>query len=67
MAEVKAFEAQHGNPDVSFKLATGNVGVMAATNEAVNAAQWPIMRCVFGSVILLCLISFRSWRGRSAS
>ena len=36
---------------------------MAATNEAVDAAQWPIMGCVFGSVILLCLVSFRSVRG----
>ncbi len=43
VAAVKRFEAGHGNPDVSFKLATGNVGVMAATNEAVAAAQWPIM------------------------
>ncbi|MCL4848982.1 MAG: MMPL family transporter [Acidobacteria bacterium] len=63
VGEVKKFEAAHGNPDVSFKLATGNVGVMAATNEAVSAAQWPIMGCVFGAVILLCLISFRSVRG----
>ncbi len=64
--EVKGFEARHGNPDVSFKLATGNVGVMAATNEAVAAAQWPIMACVFGATILLCLASFRSWRGTLA-
>lgn len=63
VAAVKGFEAAHGNPDLSFKLATGNVGVMAATNEAVAAAQWPIMGCVFGAVILLCLISFRSVRG----
>ena len=56
VGEVKQFEATHGNPDVSFKLATGNVGVMAATNEAVAAAQWPIMGCVFGAVVLLCLI-----------
>lgn len=61
--EVKQFEAEHGNEAVSFKLATGNVGVMAATNEAVSAAQWPIMGCVFGAVILLCLVSFRSVRG----
>jgi hypothetical protein len=60
---VKKFEAGHANPDVSFKLATGNVGVMAATNETVAAAQWPIMGCVFGSTILLCLVSFRSVRG----
>jgi hypothetical protein len=63
VSEVKAFEASHGNNDVSFKLATGNVGVMAATNEAVAAAQWPIMGCVFGAVIVLCLVSFRSLRG----
>lgn len=62
VAEVKQFEASHGNEDVSFRLATGNVGVMAATNEAVAAAQWPIMGCVFGAVVLLCLISFRSIR-----
>ena len=64
--EVKSFEAGHGNRDVSFKLATGNVGVMAATNEAVAAAQWPIMACVFGATILLCLVSFRSLRGTLA-
>ena len=63
VAEVKAFEAAHGNPAVTFRLATGNVGVMAATNEAVDAAQWPIMACVFGAVAVLCLISFRSARG----
>lgn len=63
VAAAKAFEADHGNADVSFKLATGNVGVMAATNEAVAAAQWPIMACVFGSVVVLCLWSFRSVRG----
>ncbi len=60
--EVKAFEARHGNPAVSFKLATGNVGVMAATNEAVDETQYPIMGCVFGAVTLLCLLSFRSIR-----
>jgi hypothetical protein len=63
VAAVKRLEAGHGNPDVSFKLATGNVGVMAATNEVVAAAQWPIMVCVFGAVVLLCLTSFRSVRG----
>ena len=63
VAAVKTFEAEHVNRDVSFRLATGNVGVMAATNEVVAAAQWPIMLCVFGAVILLCLTSFRSVRG----
>lgn len=43
-----------------FRLATGNVGVMAATNEDVAAAEKPMLALVFGSIIVLCLITFRS-------
>jgi len=46
-----------------FRLATGNVGVMAATNEEVKAAQTPILLYVYGAIVLLCLITFRSIRG----
>jgi len=59
---VKAFAAEHPSPKVQFKLASGNAGVMAATNEVVQAAQNPILLWVFGSVIALCLVTFRSWR-----
>ncbi|WP_415918827.1 efflux RND transporter permease subunit [Thalassotalea crassostreae] len=47
---------------IKFKLASGPVGVMAATNEAVEEAQLPMMIYVYGAVTLLCLISFRSVR-----
>jgi uncharacterized protein len=57
---VKAFQGQHGSPKTNFKLATGNVGVMAATNEAVSAAQFPILLWVFAAVVVLCLLTFRS-------
>jgi uncharacterized protein len=46
--------------DASLRLATGNVGVMAATNEVVAAAQVPMLGWVYGAVILLCLVTFRS-------
>jgi hypothetical protein len=59
---VKTFAAEHPSPKVQFKLASGNAGVMAATNEVVQAAQDPILLWVFGSVIALCLVTFRSWR-----
>jgi hypothetical protein len=59
---VKAFAAEHPSPKVQFKLASGNAGVMAATNEVVQAAQDPILLWVFGSVIALCLVTFRSLR-----
>ncbi|MCC6414988.1 MAG: MMPL family transporter, partial [Opitutaceae bacterium] len=59
---VKRFREDHPSPKAKLLLASGNVGVMAATNEVVAAAQRPILYWVFGSVILLCLITFRSVR-----
>ena len=55
-----------GNDNLTFKLASGPVGVMAATNEAVEAAQIPMMLYVYGAVIILCLLSFRSLRATIA-
>lgn len=63
VASVKEFRALHGTDRAKFQLATGNVGVMAATNEVVSAAQNPMIMWVYAAVIVLCLISFRSWRG----
>ena len=60
---VKAFQAQHGSEDVNIRLATGNVGVMAATNEAVSEAQFPMLMWVFAAIIVLCMITFRSLKG----
>ena len=47
-------------PKVEFKLASGNVGVMAATNEAVDAAEHQMLVALFGSISLMCLAAFRS-------
>jgi len=63
VAAVKAFGDEHGSDDLKFRLATGNVGVMAATNEAVSEAQFPMLMWVFAAIILLCLITFRSIKG----
>jgi predicted RND superfamily exporter protein len=60
VAAVKEYQAEHGWEKATFRLASGNVGVMAATNEAVSAAQFPILVWVFAAIILLCLITFRS-------
>ncbi|MBD3868573.1 MAG: RND family transporter [Acidobacteria bacterium] len=62
VSEVKQFRDERGSEKVRFRLATGNVGVMAATNEEVDANQFPILLGVFSAVILLCLITFRSIR-----
>lgn len=59
---VKAFRDANNSDQVQFQLATGNVGVMAATNEVVDAAQFPMVMWLYAAIIVLCLISFRSWR-----
>ena len=59
---VKDFELNNTNNTVHFKLASGNVGVMAATNEAVDAAQFPMLLYVYAAIITLCLLTFRSLR-----
>lgn len=62
VAAVKGFRVAHPAGRVKFQLATGNVGVMAATNEVVEAAQFPMVMWLYAAIIALCLISFRSWR-----
>lgn len=60
---INSFKKDNSSDITKFKLATGNVGVMAATNEEIKNAQFPILFYVFAAVILLCLITFKSFRG----
>ena len=46
-----------------LRLATGNVGVMAATNEDIAAAEKPMLALVFISIIILCLVTYRTILG----
>ena len=48
---------------LQFRLATGNVGVMAATNEEVEAAQTPMLIYVYAAIVILCLVTFRTILG----
>jgi predicted RND superfamily exporter protein len=63
VAEVKRYRAANPTAGVEFKLATGNVGVMAATNEEVKAKEYWILAGVFGAVGVMCLLTFRSLTG----
>ncbi|MDP5143494.1 MMPL family transporter [Rheinheimera baltica] len=62
VAAAKKYGSELGDEQTQFMLASGPVGVMAATNEAVAEAQQPMMWYVYGAVIILCLLSFRSMR-----
>ncbi|WP_027820216.1 efflux RND transporter permease subunit [Paraburkholderia bannensis] len=60
--EIKRFAAEDETKGVAFRLAGGNVGVMAATNEAVADAEIAMLLSIFGAIALLCFVTFRSWR-----
>ena len=49
-------------PNVEFLMAGGNVGVMAASNEAVKQAEVVMLAALFGSVALFCWLTFGSLR-----
>ncbi|HHX34409.1 MAG TPA: RND family transporter [Gammaproteobacteria bacterium] len=49
-------------PKVEFRLAGGNVGVQAASNEAVKKAEVQMHGALLASVALFCWMTFRSFR-----
>ncbi len=61
--EVKYYRDNYAVDGVRYMLAGHNMGVMAATNEVVEAAQFPILLYVFSAIFLLCLLIFRSFMG----
>lgn len=60
---VKEYRANNHVDGVNIKLATGNIGVMAATNEAVESAEARMVLYLFIALVLFCFITFRSWTG----
>ena len=61
--EELANEGEVTTERLKFRLATGNVGVMAATNEDIAAAEKPMLALVFGSIIILCMVTYRTILG----
>ncbi|MBX3643120.1 MAG: MMPL family transporter [Rubrivivax sp.] len=59
---VAAFAAANDTADVKFLLAAGSAGIEAATNIVVKSAWTQMLLLVYGAVMLLCWITFRSWR-----
>jgi uncharacterized protein len=59
---VAAFAQANNTPEVRFIMAAGSAGIEAATNIVVEKANRNIVLCVYAAVILLCFITFRSWR-----
>jgi hypothetical protein len=60
VASVKDYRTTEPTEGVTYRLATGNVGVMAAQNEEVKAKEFVILGWVFAAVTIMCLVNFRS-------
>jgi len=58
-----AFSAEFQSPKVEFLGAAGSAGFEAATNIVVEKANREMMFWVYGAVMLLCLLTFRSLAG----
>jgi predicted RND superfamily exporter protein len=56
------YEKFDKNCPVNFALATGNVGVMAATNEVIKEQESRIVIMVYIVILILLWFSFRDWR-----
>ena len=59
---VTAFAAANDTSEVKFLLAAGSAGIDAATNIVVKDAWRQMLFLVYGAVVLLCFVTFRSWR-----
>jgi predicted RND superfamily exporter protein len=61
---VKHYTAELQQDDrVRFRLASGNIGVMAATNEEVRRNELPVVFYVYGVITLFLWLSFRTASG----
>jgi predicted RND superfamily exporter protein len=59
---VDGFAAANNTPDIQFLQAAGSAGIEAATNIVVKRAWYEMLLLVYGAVIVLSFITFRSWR-----
>lgn len=59
---VEAFARDNNTEDVQFLLAAGTAGIEAATNIVVKDAWRQMLFLVYGAVVILSFITFRSWR-----
>jgi predicted RND superfamily exporter protein len=58
----QGFASAHDDKDRAFLLAAGSAGIEAATNIVVRDANRTMLLYVYAAVIVLCFITFRSWR-----
>jgi predicted RND superfamily exporter protein len=61
-ATVERFIADNPVAQVEMLPAAGAAGIEAAVNQEVRSAWLKMLAYIYGTVAILCLIAFRSWR-----
>ena len=66
LGDVKQYRASHPFPGISIRLAAGNAGVLAATNDEVEKSELPMMLYVYAAIVILVFLAYRDWRAMLA-
>ncbi|ROH93043.1 RND family transporter [Stagnimonas aquatica] len=66
VAAVKQYREAHPLPGVKIRLASGNAGIEAATNEVLEESELPMMLYVYAAILLLVFLAYRDWRAMIA-
>jgi hypothetical protein len=59
---VEKYISEHPVTGVELLPAAGSAGIEAAVNQVVRSAWLKMLLYIYGTVSILCLIAFRSWR-----
>ncbi|SFU20830.1 efflux RND transporter permease subunit [Paraburkholderia aspalathi] len=62
IAAAKAFASSHKTAGVELRLAAGNAGVLAATNDEVEKSELPMMLYVYLAIVILVFAVYRDFR-----
>ncbi|WP_437880421.1 efflux RND transporter permease subunit [Pseudomonas sp. LRF_L74] len=62
ISQVKRFRADNHLDGIKVRLAAGNAGVLAATDEELEHSELPMMLYVYGAIVILVLLAYRDWR-----
>ncbi|MCP3727108.1 efflux RND transporter permease subunit [Paraburkholderia sp. CNPSo 3272] len=64
--DVKQYRELHQVNGITIRLAAGNAGVIAATNDEVAKSELPMMLYVYAAILILVFLAYRDFRAMVA-
>ncbi len=66
VAAAQRYRIEHPWQDIKVRLASGNAGVQAATDQVLEKTELPMMLYVYATIIALVFFTYRDWRATVA-